>query len=79
MSDVLRVHGALTDEDGRELSHAEVRLWRRRLRERELLGEVDATEEGTYEIVADPPPGAARIPAYRGAAATRGRPAAASE
>jgi Tc toxin complex TcA C-terminal TcB-binding domain/ABC toxin N-terminal region/Neuraminidase-like domain/Salmonella virulence plasmid 28.1kDa A protein len=55
MSDALHVHGALTDENGRELSHAEVRLWRRRLRERELLGQADATEEGTYEIVAEWP------------------------
>lgn len=55
MTDLLRVHGALTDEDGCELSHAEVKLWRRRLRERELLGAADATEEGTYEIEAQWP------------------------
>jgi hypothetical protein len=55
MTEGLRVHGALTDEDGRELSDAEVRLWRSRLRERELLGEADATEEGKYEIAAEWP------------------------
>lgn len=55
MADVLRVRGALTDEDGRELSFAEVRLWRRRLRERELVGEARASEEGTYEIEAEWP------------------------
>src|SRR6266849_5520444 len=55
MPDVLRVHGTLTDEIGRELSYAEVRLWRRRLRERELLAEADSSEEGTYEIVAEWP------------------------
>ena len=55
MTEGLRVHGTLTDEDGRELSRAEVKLWRRRLRERELLGQVEATEEGTYEIEAEWP------------------------
>ena len=34
MADVLRGYGALRDEDGYELSFAEVKLWRRRLRER---------------------------------------------
>jgi Tc toxin complex TcA C-terminal TcB-binding domain/Neuraminidase-like domain/Salmonella virulence plasmid 28.1kDa A protein len=55
MSHVMRVHGALTDEIGRELSYAEVKLWRRRLRERVLLGRGDANEQGTYEIVAEWP------------------------
>jgi hypothetical protein len=55
MADVLKVHGLLTDEDGRELSHAEVRLWRQRLRDRQLLAEGRATEEGTYELRAEWP------------------------
>jgi hypothetical protein len=50
MPEVLHVHGELIDEDGRELSYAEVKLFRRRIRERQLLGETKASEEGTYEI-----------------------------
>ncbi len=52
MAEMLRVRGELTDEDGRELSFAHVKLFRRRIRERQLLGEARATEEGTYEITA---------------------------
>ena len=51
----LRVYGALTDENGRELSHADVRLWQRRLRDRTLLGQTKASEEGRYEIRAQWP------------------------
>jgi hypothetical protein len=55
MPEVLRVRGELTDEDGRELSYADVKLFRRRIRERELLGEAKASEEGGYEIRAEWP------------------------
>jgi Tc toxin complex TcA C-terminal TcB-binding domain/Neuraminidase-like domain/Salmonella virulence plasmid 28.1kDa A protein len=53
--EALRVYGALTDETGRELSHADVRLWQRRLRDRTLLGQTKASEEGRYEIRAQWP------------------------
>ncbi len=46
----LRVHGRLTDQDGRELSHAAVRLFRERMRTREILGEGRASEEGHYSL-----------------------------
>ena len=49
MADVLKVHGLLTDDDGRELSYAQVTVWRQRMRDRQRLGRGRATEEGTYE------------------------------
>ena len=55
MADTFHVHGALTDEDGRELSYAGVRLWRQRLRDHELIAEGRANEEGTYELRAEVP------------------------
>jgi hypothetical protein len=50
MPSTLRVYGSLTDQDGRELSFAEVALFRRHLRRREMLGVTRASEEGHYSI-----------------------------
>jgi protocatechuate 3,4-dioxygenase beta subunit len=50
-----RVHGTITDEDGRELSHAAVTVWQRHLRGRRILAEGRADEDGRYRVSYEPP------------------------
>src|SRR5690348_7401873 len=50
-----RVHGSITDEDGRELSHAAVTVYQRHLRGRRTLAEGRADEDGRYRISYEPP------------------------
>lgn len=53
--DVFRIHGAITGDDGRELSHAEVVVWQQRIRDRRRLAEGQADEEGRYCLEYEPP------------------------
>jgi Tc toxin complex TcA C-terminal TcB-binding domain/Neuraminidase-like domain/Salmonella virulence plasmid 28.1kDa A protein len=50
-----QVHGTVTDEDGRELSYAEVIVWQQRLRERRRLAEGRTDQAGRYRISYRPP------------------------
>jgi Tc toxin complex TcA C-terminal TcB-binding domain/Neuraminidase-like domain/Salmonella virulence plasmid 28.1kDa A protein len=50
-----RVHGTITDEDGRELSHAAVTVWHQLMRDRRTLAEGRADEDGRYRISYEPP------------------------
>jgi hypothetical protein len=50
-----RVHGTITDEDGRELSHAAVTVSQQHLRGRRTLAEGRADEDGRYRISYEPP------------------------
>src|SRR5207249_11105342 len=50
-----RVHGTITDEDGRELSHAAVTVWEQLLRVRRTLAEGRADEDGRYRLAYEPP------------------------
>jgi hypothetical protein len=50
-----RVHGTVTDEDGRELSHAAVTVWHQLMRDRRTLAEGRADEDGRYRISYEPP------------------------
>src|SRR5262245_16578904 len=50
-----KVHGAVTDANGRRLSGAEIIVWQQRIRDRHKLNTGRASKEGNYRISYHPP------------------------